>query len=388
MIEAVDGGGEADRELMDALFTPEGRLDPQAAASAHPTLGCRHAVVDRVLRDARTAAPVIDAPPVPLFDLLRRFMARLDGDRHHAVRSRFARIFTPRKAAAFSDLIEQRANALLDDLERDHDGGAVDLVAAFARPLPFGVVADVMGIPPAEQPWFRDTLDQILSSFANQRDPDAVRVGSALTQEVLVAVDALLHTRRGAPADDLLSVLAADEVDGDAHQDLLANCVFFLTAGHATTTALLAGGTALLSARPKYLELNRADPTRWEATVEELLRYLSPITITGAAVPEAVDVDGIVFQPGPHRLLCFAAANRDPAVFEHPDRFDPSRPAGPHLAFSVGPHHCLGAPLARLHGNIGLRVLFDRLPHLVVVDGPRWRSGAPVRQLDSLHVTW
>ena len=164
--------------------------------------------------------------------------------------------------------------------------------------------------------------------------------------------------------------------------------MFFLLAGHTTTTTLLAAGAALLSERPEDLASLRADPTRWEPAVEELLRFISPISITGVGLPEDVVVGERRFLAGPNRLLCFAAANRDPEVFADPDRLDIGRDPNRHLAFSVGAHHCLGAPLARLHGRIGLQELFQRLPGLRAEGEPIWRGGAPVRQLERMPVTW
>jgi pimeloyl-[acyl-carrier protein] synthase len=372
---------------MDALFTPAGRQDPFAAFVEHRTAGCEYAVVERVLRDRRTCAAALPPSDAPMFQLLARFMARLDGERHHAIRSRFARVFTPRRAAAYADLIDARANQLLDDLQR---GGnePVDLVAGFARPLPFGVIADVIGVPASDHHWLELTVDEVMASFANQRDPAAVERGNAAVTDVLGYFDRLLDERAHMPADDLLTVLSAEPVDPADRPDLVANCVFFLVAGHATTTALLAGGAALLASHPEQLAALVRAPEGWEDAVEELLRYLSPITITGVGLPEDVVVGETSIVAGPNRLLAYAAANRDPEVFEDPDRFDVQRSSNPHLSFAVGAHHCLGAPLARLHGTIGLRTLFTRAPDLRVVQGPVWRNAAPVRQLEPLLVAW
>jgi pimeloyl-[acyl-carrier protein] synthase len=387
-VERSDLGTEGDRALMDALFAPAGRQDPFSAFAEHETPGCRYQVVEQVLRDRRTGAAAMPSSDAPLFQLLARFMARLDGERHHAVRSRFARVFTPRRAVAYAALIEARANRLLDDLEARAEQEPVDLVAGFARPLPFGVIADVIGVPKADQQWLEYAVDEVMASFANQRDPAAVEHGNTVVEEVLAYFDALLDERTATPADDLLSVLGGEPVDHDARPDLLANCMFFLVAGHATTTTLLAAGAALLAAHPEQLAMLQHTPTAWEPAVEELLRYLSPITITGIGIREDVTVGDITFKAGPNRLLAYAAANRDPAAFDEPNRFDISRTPTPHLAFAVGAHHCLGAPLARLHGSIGLRTLFTRAPGLRVVDGPTWRNAAPVRQLEPLLVRW
>jgi cytochrome P450 len=325
--------------------------------------------------------PTADA----MFQLLGRFMSRLDGDRHHAVRSRFARVFTPKRTAAYADLIVARANSLLDAAEL---GGAFDLVADYARPLPFGVISDVLGVPPADQPWLERTMAVLGASFAGQRDPAVVEQGNDAAERLIAFFDQLMAARAASPADDLLSILAGDELATTARDDLLTNCVFFLLAGHATTTTLIAAGAAVLCQHRDQLRVLQAEPERWGGAVEELLRFISPITVTGVSVPADVPVNGHVFRAGSNRLLCFAAANRDPEVFQEPDVFDIGRVPNSHLAFSVGPHHCLGAPLARLHGAIALRILFSRLPELRLVDELSWRGSAPVRQLERVAVSW
>ena len=386
MVErTADEGSRADRELMDALFSPSGRDDPQTAMQVRPTMGCRYDVVEAVLRDRATAAPAMPPSDRPLFGLLGRFMARLDGERHHEVRAHFARIFTPRRTSAYEGLIRDRARALLDAMESNGTG---DLVSDFARPLPFGVISDVLGVPVADQPWLESTMSTMSGAFAGQRDPAQVDRGDEAVVDLLGYFDAAITERAGAARHDLLSTLAAAVTAGVSRDDLVANCVFFLLAGHATTTTLLAAGAALLSERPEDLACLRADPTRWEPAVEELLRFISPISITGVGLPEDVVVGEDRFLAGPNRLLCFAAANRDPAVFADPHRLDIGRDPNRHLAFSVGAHHCLGAPLARLHGRIGLHELFQRLPGLRVDGEPIWRGGAPVRQLERMPVTW
>lgn len=370
---------------MDALFSPGGRDDPHAATRARPTIGCRYDVVEAALRDRATAAPAMPPSDRPLFELLARFMARLDGDRHHEVRSHFARIFTPSRTRAYEDLIRHRARALLDAMD---PRGTGDLVADFARPLPFGVISDVLGVPPDDQPWLESTMAAMSAAFAGQRDPAQVERGDAAVVELLSYFDSALTERIRMPREDLLSTLAEAPTASASRDDLVANCVFFLLAGHATTTTLLAEGAALLSERPDEVAWLRADPARWEPAVEELLRFISPITVTGVGIPHDIVVGGRRFLASPNRLLCFAAANRDPEVFAEPDRLDFEREPNRHLAFSVGTHHCVGAPLARLHGRIGLHELFQRLPALQLEGEAVWRGSAPVRQLDRMPVTW
>lgn len=307
-------------------------------------------------------------------------MARLDGERHHRTRAPFARIFTPKRTVSYRQAIADRAERLLDAVEAQ---GQMDLVADFARPLSFGVICDVLGVPEADRPRLEATMATLGASFAGQRHRANVERGNEAARSLLDYFDRQLAARSRNPADDLLSVLAVDEGAEDARGNLLANCVFFLLAGHTTTATLLAAGTVVLLEHPDQLEMLRADATRWPAAVEELLRFLSPIRITGVGVEHDVQVGDRVFNAGTNRLLCIAAANRDPDVFVDPDRFDIRRAPNPHLAFSVGPHHCLGAPLARLHGQVGLAALFHRYPSLRLSGPVDWIGSAPVRQLAS-----
>jgi cytochrome P450 len=159
-------------------------------------------------------------------------------------------------------------------------------------------------------------------------------------------------------------------------------------AGHATTTTLLAAGSNLLAEHPDQLGHLLVDPSGWPAAVEEILRYVSPTTLTGAKALRDAEVDGYRFAAGEQRILAYAAANRDPHVFADPDGFDVARTPNPHLAFSAGAHYCLGAPLARLHAEIALPALFTRLPGLRMAGPPVWRGSAPVRQIESMPVRW
>ena len=143
---------------------------------------------------------------------------------------------------------------------------------------------------------------------------------------------------------------------------MLANCIFFILAGHVTTTALLSAGVALLTENRRELDRLLAQPDGWPAAVDELLRFISPTNLTGAVARADAEVAGRFVPAGQHRAIAFAAANRDPAVFADPDRLDLARTPNPHVAFSAGAHYCLGAPLARMHAEIALPALFSRLP--------------------------
>jgi cytochrome P450 len=252
------------------------------------------------------------------------------------------------------------------------------------------VICDVLGVPPGDRDWLGAALAVLSRGFAGQRDADrtAVQAANDAAQQMLSYFAGLLDRRTAAPADDLITALAARQADGEDRQDLLANCIFFILAGHQTTTTLLTLGTHLLCTRPQVLATLREDPGRWPAAVEEMLRLITPSTFTAATPRADADIDGVTCPAGQPRLLFLAAANRDPSAFPDPDRFDIGRDPNPHLSFSAGSHFCLGAPLARMHGEVALSTLFTRLPGLAALSPPGITASVPVCQIDHFTVTW
>ena len=374
-------------DLLGALFSPAGRADPHVILRGSLLPGCQYPFVRDVLRDPRFAAPAIPPSPDPAFQMLGRWMIRLDGDRHRRVRDAFGGLFTARRVGRYRAIIAERAGALIDQAA---PAGRMDLVADFAQPLPFTVINDVLGVPPGDRDWLGEALVILNRGFASQRDADrsAVQAANDAVQQMLSYFAGLLHQRIAAPADDLMSALAARHAEGEDRQDLVANCIFFINAGHQTTTALLTLGTHLLCIHPEVLAALQADPGRWPAAVEEMLRLITPTTFTGVTPRADADVDGVTCPAGQPRLLFLAAANRDPSVFPDPDRFDISRDPNPHLSFSAGGHFCLGAPIARMHGEVALSILFARLAGLAAFTAPDTTASVPTRQIDHFTVTW
>ncbi len=372
---------------MGALFSPAGRADPHAVLRGSPLPGCRYLFVRDALRDPRFAAPTIPPSPDPMFQLLRRWVIRLEGDRHRRVRDAFGGLFTARRVGRYRAVIAERAAALVDQAA---PAGSMDLVAGFARPLPFAVISDVLGVPSGDREWLGEALIVLNRGFARQRDGDrlAVLAGNDAAGQLLSYFSALLDQRSAEPADDLMTALAARSAGGDDREDLIANCIFFILAGHETTTSLLALGASLLCAHPDARAALQRDPGRWPAAVEEMLRLITPTTFTGATPRADAVIQGVACPAGQARLLFLAAANRDPSAFPDPDRFDISRDPNPHLSFSAGAHYCLGAPLARLHGEVALSTLFTRLPALAVLSPPDITASVPTRHIERFTVTW
>ena len=253
----------ADAEILTALFSPAGRDDPQAVLRTASVPGCRYAVVNAVLHDRRFAPPTLPSSPDLMFQTLMRWMLRVDGDRHRRLRARFGGLFTARRVEGFRVMVSGRANELIDAIG---DDVSFDLVEAFAKPLPFLVICDVMGVPEEQRDWLRRETATLGRAFANQRDHVFVEQGNAAVRALLDFFSALLDERAGGTGDDLLSVLGAEDLTADEDRaDVVANCVFFIVAGHETTSTLIAAGADLLCHHPAQRAALAADPSRWPA---------------------------------------------------------------------------------------------------------------------------
>ena len=254
-----------------------------------------------------------------------------------------------------------------------------------ARPLPFGVIADVIGVPKADQQWLEYAVDEVMASFANQRDPAAVEHGNTVVEEVLAYFDALLDERTATPADDLLSVLGGEPVDDDARPDLLANCMFFLVARHHDHVAR--SWSRAPRRAPRTAPRCTTHPDGMGAHGRGAVALPQPHHHHWHRHPEDVTVGDITFKAGPNRLPRVRRPRPRPAAFDEPNRFDISRTPTPHPRSPSGARTTASvrASAARLHR---LRTLFTRAPGLRVVDGPTWRNAAPVRQLEPLLVRW
>ena len=381
----MDAGFAGDQRLIDGLFSSAGRIDPHAVLRGSGQAGCRYAIARDVLHSPNFIGPVVSSD-AEMFRMFRRWMLTLDGERHRTMRRAFGGCFTPRRTPAYRARIERRAGALLDAVA---DCGAMDLVADFARPLPLAVICEVLGVPDADVPWIDAQMTTLNLGFAHQRELDYLEAAGVAAVEMQHYFGELLDARRSGPREDLISALARDlPGDPETRADVLANCVLFINAGHVTTTSLVAAGTLALLRHPDQLARLRAEPALIGGAVEELLRLVTP---TSSVMTRAVaddEVGGCPFAAGEHRFMFLLAANRDPEVFADPDRLDVTRDPNPHLSFSAGRHYCLGAPLARLHGEVAITALLARLPRLRLDGEPQWRSAMPLRELEALPVAW
>jgi cytochrome P450 len=334
-------------------------------------------------RIARWAAPTTLHPVEPPSLLVT------EPPDHTRYRKLVTRVFTMRAVERLRERTEEIADGLLDDLERRADG-PVDLVEAYCAVLPVTVIAEVLGVPEGERGRVLDfgsaaapSLDLGLG-FRRYRS-----VAQALARFDEWLGDHLDRLRRD-PGDNLLSQLVAAREDGHglSETELKATAGLVLAAGFETTVNLLGNGIALLHDHPDERARVVAAPTLWPTVVEEALRLDPPVLLTARMAVRDTELAGRPVRAGSMVSAILGGANRDPEVFEDPLRFDVARTnAREHIAFSAGRHHCLGAQLARMEGEVGLRAIWDRFPDLRLEPGARRRETRILRGFATLPAT-
>jgi cytochrome P450 len=347
---------------------------------------------ERLVKDKATALTAEQAakqPWVPpIFRPLMRNMLDLDPPDHTRLRSLVHRAFTPR-------LVEQlrgRIQSLADDLLSAARGrGSMDLIRDYALPIPTTVIAEMLGVPDGDRHRFHRWSRTIVSA-----SPSGWGMLRAIPSAIafLRYIRRLVASRRVAPRDDLLgSLVKVEEAGEQLSEDELVSMVFLLLiAGHETTVNLIGNGMMALLKNPGQVERLTADPTLLKSAVEELLRYESPVaTSTERYAREDVTICGVTVPRGGLVYAVLASANRDEGQFPDPDVLDVSREPNRHLSFGLGPHYCLGAPLARLEGQVAVGTILSRLQGLRLAVDPnslRWRRGLVLRGLEALPVAF
>lgn len=310
---------------------------------------------------------------------------------HTRYRKTVSTVFTPRAVAALRDRVEQTAIDLLDQLAGQ--SGVVDIVGRYCSQLPVSIISDILGVPEEDRPRvleFGELAAPSLDIGLPWRQYRSVQTGIAGFNAWLA--DHLGRLRR-TPSDNLMSQLiqTAESGSAETHLDeaeLQAIAGLVLAAGFETTVNLLGNGIRMLLDAPEHLDTLRQRPELWPNAVEEILRLDSPVQLTGRIALKDVDIAGMPIERGGLVVVYLAAANRDPKVFEDPNRFDIERSnAGRHLAFSGGRHFCLGAALARAEGEVGLRTFFDRFPDVRAAGTGSRRQTRVLRGWSTLPVT-
>ena len=337
----------------------------------------RYREVSALLHDPRVSSDPRNfadpPPPPPAFPFIMQ-----DAPNHDRLRRIAMNQFGPPDHAGLvaskeSD-IAARMNALLADLDGRTE---IDVVDDLAYPLPVAVICDLLGVPPEDEPKFKEIADALVRTVgsADQEGADEQR------QELGLYLFELVARHRKEPSDNLLSRLA-NETSADRMEDLdlVATGVLMLVAGHETTVNLISNGTLLMLRRPDLRERLRSEPEISLRFVEELLRFEPPVQYTLRVAAAPIEIGGVTIPKGSRIILLLAAASRDPDLFANPDQFDPDRPNIEHYGFGGGIHYCFGAPLARLEGQLALTAIARALENpKLLVDPPPYRPSAVLR---------
>ena len=306
---------------------------------------------------------------------------------HTRLRKLVSQAFTPRAIAQLEPTIQKLVDDALDAID---DAGSCNLIDVLAFPLPFAVISAMMGMPETDTEELRELSSVAVRSLEPAPDEDTIRnIIKAQMGLVRIANEAI-EWKRNNPADDMLTGLINAEEDGDklSPEELVSQVILLYVAGHETTVNLIGNGTLALLRDRAQLELWRSRPDLDENAVEELLRYDSPVQMSGRVTVEDYEVDGQLIPAGTRVIAGLAAANRDPDAFG-PDadkvRVDRDN-ARQQVSFGAGIHHCLGASLARLEGRLAIASLIRRFPDLELDGEPVWNGRINLRGLTSLPV--
>ncbi len=323
----------------------------------------------------------------PMVKPLEQNMLDLDSPDHTRLRALVHKAFTPRLIEQMRDQIQVLTNELLDAAEPK---GGMDLIADFALPLPLTIIGRILGVPAEDNHKFHRWTKTLLSAGTNMNYfviiPTIMRFMGYLKK--------LIKERRTHPKDDLVTALVQakdgrDQLSGD---EVLAMIFLLLVAGHETTVNLIGSGSLALLEHPDQLEKLRSEPAIIRPAIEELLRFVCPVEMaTERYAREDITIAGTTIPRGELVLAVIGSANRDANYFDNPDSLDITRENNKHLAFGLGVHYCLGAPLARLEGQIAISTLVQRMPNLrlsIAPDQIRWRGGIILRGLEALPVSF
>ncbi|WP_435258674.1 cytochrome P450 [Thioclava sp. FR2] len=351
-----------------------------------PSAAACHAI----FRDRRFGreVPPEKAQPIaphtaPFYAVEAHSMLELEPPRHTRLRSLVLRAFTSRRIAGMQPEIAALSHHLIDQMPE----GEVDLIRAFAQPIPVIVIARLLGVPEtmADQllAWSNAMVGMYQARRTHQMELDAATAATEFSD----FLRGYVNERRARPADDLITQLIAAESEGEklSTDELITTCILLLNAGHEATVHTIGNGVKLLL--ETKTEAQMLEPDRVEGTVEEILRFDPALHMFTRWAYEDIEVMGHTFHRGDQVALLLGAANRDPSVWDRPAKFLPARPDKPNVTFGAGLHFCVGAPLARLELQTALPILFQRLPNLRLKGKPRFANLYHFHGLERLIVT-
>jgi unspecific monooxygenase len=359
-----------------------------------------HDVVSALLRDRRFGRQILhvatreelgwpepEAHLAPFLAVERHSLLELEPPQHTRLRTLVNRAFVSRQVERLRPRIAAVADGLIDGFSAD---GEADLLAAFCTPIPVVMIAELLGVDPAMAPQLLDWSHRMVAMYQFRRDRAVEDAAATASAEFVAFLRAELAARRAAPREDLLSHLAAASAEGDrlSEDETVSTCILLLNAGHEATVHAFANGMASLLRAGIDPADAFADGEATESCVEEMLRHDAPLHLFTRYALEDVDVGPATLRKGDRIGLLLGAANRDPARFAMPDRFDPHRGDNAHVSFGAGIHFCIGAPLARLEMQVALPILGRRLRGLAFTGPPVYRDTYHFHGLEALRLRW
>jgi cytochrome P450 len=360
----------------------------------------RHQDVDRILRDRRFGRQIshvvspeeLGWPPEredlkPFYDVDRLSMLDLEPPAHTRLRGLVHKAFMARQIERLRPRLIQLCHDLIDQMTAHRQ---VDLLPAYATPIPVTAIAEMLGVPTSMSQSLLDWSHAMVKMYELERTAESEQAAVKAAQEFVAYLRDLVAERRQRPQDDLITKLIEVEEAGEilTEDELISTCILLLNAGHEATVHVIGNGVYALLQHPEQLARWRKEPGLAETAVAELLRYDTPLHQFNRWVLEDLEYEGHHFRQGTRVSLLLGAANRDPAQFSDPDRLDLGRQKNPHVSFGGGIHYCLGAPLAQLELQIALPLLLTRLPNLQLAARPHYRNTYHFHGLESLLVTW
>lgn len=402
----------AEAALVHLLVTPEGRADPYPhyqlirdrapvmrsstgaivltryrdclATLRNPRFG--RGIVGRAARPQTLVGSADPALRQEFFERSANSMLFADPPDHTRLRRLANRAFTPRRVDQLRPSVEATVEAILD---RMAGAGTVDVMSELAFPLPVTVIGELLGVPEADRAGFQPLVRDATGGLEPFVDDAGLRAAMDAQDRMRAYFADLLAERRRQPADDLLTGLAQSRDSDDALTDdeIIATAILLFAAGFETTTNLIGNGLLALLDHPDQMDRLRLDPALGPSAVEELLRFDSPVQVNSRTALEPGEVDGEPVEAGQMIMVLQGAANRDPERFDRPDQLDLGRADNAPLSFGWGAHHCLGAPLARMEGEVVFGALAARFSAIGRVGTDlTWKRGITLRGLSALPV--
>jgi cytochrome P450 len=407
---AIASSPALDALLLEVIATPQGQANPYplyqkmraqarvSRTSFGPYVVTGYDECQAVLRDLRLGRGVgVEEASADLFDdggtrrsefleMSQHNMLMSDPPDHTRLRRLVSRSFTARQVERLRPAVHALVSELLDAMA---DVGEVDFMSQFALPLPMAVIGELVGVPPADRAALQPQVRAAAKGIEPMLGRDETDAAIAALTNLSEYFGALIEERRQRPQDDMLTSLVETRESDDRLTDdeVVSTAILLFAAGFETTTNLLGNGLLALLENPQQREDWRSNPAIAPSAVEELLRFDSPVQFNLRTALEPAELVGEPLVRGDHVVVLQGAANRDPNHFEDPDRLDLRRADNVPLSFGWGAHHCIGAPLARMEGEIAFNALLARFPSLEILDTePHWRQSFTLRGLTELRL--